>query len=360
MKSIAIIGAGIAGLVCARNLRRAGHQVKVFDKGLSLGGRTASRHQWSTHFNHGTPWFQARDPQVRDELKEALQAGVLRQLQPELVLMQNDRPVKQLDNRWIFAGWPTMNRLAYHLAADVPISSGLRVTGLQRRARAHGTDGWVIQRPGQAEDEVFDAVVIAVPAPQASDLLPAGHPWQEEITRVVMAPVMTALATTAEPLDVTWDAAEFVDNPLGKVIRRPSMATAPLLDPDLPEGAFRQPATAESLVLHASQAWSLENLETDPRQAAQALIGALETAVGPLPELKQLGGHRWRFARTALPLGQDFLLDQNLGLGVCGDWCLGSRLEDAWTSGRNLAHHLLTSLGKAEDAAAAPHWGVAH
>jgi cation diffusion facilitator CzcD-associated flavoprotein CzcO len=38
---VAIIGAGLAGLSAARTLRDRGHEVRVFDKGLSVGGRTS-------------------------------------------------------------------------------------------------------------------------------------------------------------------------------------------------------------------------------------------------------------------------------------------------------------------------------
>ena len=37
--SIAIIGAGMAGISCARALREAGREVVLFDKGRAAGGR---------------------------------------------------------------------------------------------------------------------------------------------------------------------------------------------------------------------------------------------------------------------------------------------------------------------------------
>ena len=46
--SIAVIGAGVAGAVCARALQQAGHRVQVFDKARGPGGRLATRRlEWT-------------------------------------------------------------------------------------------------------------------------------------------------------------------------------------------------------------------------------------------------------------------------------------------------------------------------
>jgi renalase len=47
--------------------------------------------------------------------------------------------------------------------------------------------------------------------------------------------------------------------------------------------------------------------------------------------------HRWRWAKTVSPLGVSHLWDGAKGIGLCGDWCLGHRAEDAFVSGLELA-----------------------
>jgi len=37
------------------------------------------------------------------------------------------------------------------------------------------------------------------------------------------------------------------------------------------------------------------------------------------------------------PLEQHYLFDKRLGLGTCGDWHIGHRVEDAFVSGLELA-----------------------
>jgi predicted NAD/FAD-dependent oxidoreductase len=47
--------------------------------------------------------------------------------------------------------------------------------------------------------------------------------------------------------------------------------------------------------------------------------------------------HRWRYAKTLQALGATHMLSKNQGIGLCGDWCLGHRVEDAFISGLELA-----------------------
>ena len=65
MPSVAIIGAGIAGLSCADALTAEGWQVTLFDKGRKAGGRMASRRLETPHgeasFDFGAQYFTVRD-----------------------------------------------------------------------------------------------------------------------------------------------------------------------------------------------------------------------------------------------------------------------------------------------------------
>jgi renalase len=53
--------------------------------------------------------------------------------------------------------------------------------------------------------------------------------------------------------------------------------------------------------------------------------------------------HRWLYALTATPLGRSHILDAELGLAICGDWCLGNTAQAAFESGRNLAADIVAS-----------------
>jgi len=61
-RRIAVIGAGVAGMACARTLAQAGHEVTVFEKSRGFGGRMACRQTPFGGFDHGAQYFTVRDP----------------------------------------------------------------------------------------------------------------------------------------------------------------------------------------------------------------------------------------------------------------------------------------------------------
>lgn len=59
MFDVAVIGAGMAGLVCAQQLRLAGYRVVVIEKSRGLGGRVATRRLYGTCADRGLRYLQA-------------------------------------------------------------------------------------------------------------------------------------------------------------------------------------------------------------------------------------------------------------------------------------------------------------
>jgi hypothetical protein len=67
-RRIAVVGAGIAGIACARTLAQAGHQVTVFEKSRGAGGRMSTRDTEFGSFDHGTQYFTVRDARFEKAL----------------------------------------------------------------------------------------------------------------------------------------------------------------------------------------------------------------------------------------------------------------------------------------------------
>ena len=89
--------------------------------------------------------------------------------------------------------------------------------------------------------------------------------------------------------------------------------------------------------MQASAAWSQEHLQDDDARVTAKLTKAFAEVTGIRAEPAHAEVHRWMYAKTEKPLGISHLWDGKTGIGVCGDWCLGHRVENAFVSGLELA-----------------------
>jgi predicted NAD/FAD-dependent oxidoreductase len=190
---IAVIGAGMAGLACAHTLARSDVKVTVFERGRGLGGRLATRRQGDLAFDHGAQFITARNRSFVNYAQAAVRAGVLDTWRPRV--MEDDRAwPTPIDDWWI--GTPGMSALLRPLARNLDVVTGVAVHEL-----LPGQRGWELQTDSGRQNEVFRAVAVAVPAPQAVSLLgPHGRAFRH-IGDVRMGPCWTGMFAFDPPLD---------------------------------------------------------------------------------------------------------------------------------------------------------------
>jgi len=323
---VAVVGAGVSGLICARTLVDHGFSVTVFDKGRGPGGRAATRRaELNLLFDHGAQYFTTRDPRFARYVLAWQAQGVLAEWGGRIVKLQ-DGSVAETTPQPRYVGTPGMSALGAHLSADLAIRQETRI---RRVTRADG--GWNLGDESGAEFGPFDFLIIAVPAPQAAELL-SPHRFAEEAANIPMAPCWTALVGFDRRYQVPWDGAFVHDSPLSWVARNSSKPG--------------RPAGHECWVLQASPEWSSAHLEDPPETIGPHLLGALHAATGIAPSAPiHLTAHRWRYSQGSDPQGRTVLNDPATGLVVCGDWLAGGRVEGAFLSGASAAGCVLREVG---------------
>ena len=289
MRRVAIVGAGIAGLACARALAAGGVDVVVFEKSRGPGGRTSTRRAGDARWDHGAPSFSVGDPRFRRAVEGWRARGAVVPLDAGL-----------------WTATPGSNAIAKLLAEGLDLRTGVRAE---------------LPLPG------FDAVVLAAPVPQGIALLPEGHAWRDRLARVRYEGHFALLARWDPAPETGIHDARVADGPLARAVRRV----------DGHPGCW---------VLHGRPT---TDLERDPDEVAAELLAAFARALRVvLPDPAESHLHRWRYARCIEPLGEDCLWDPDARLGMCGDGLRGDGVENAWLSGAALASEMLHGAITAE------------
>ena len=310
---VAVVGAGIAGLSAARTLRDHGHDVVVFERAHGPGGRAATRHVRNVEmpkgargaalrFDHGAQYFTVRDPRFQSTVDGWLRDRVVAQWDGRIVSFDNEgwEDVGTATGRYV--GVPGMSAIAQAMAEPLEVRYEQRVESLA---------------PLLAE---FDHVVLAVTADQARPLVEHIPRLSDSIAAVVTWPCWTVLAAFDERVPARFDGAFVHGSPLGWVARNQSKP--------------KREWIVDAWVLHATHRWSASHTDDDPEVVGSFLMEAFHDLIpNGLPHAFYATAHRWRYAAADPPLAAGAIHDAESRVTLCGDWCLGTRIEDAFLSG---------------------------
>ncbi|MBS2011419.1 MAG: FAD-dependent oxidoreductase [Deltaproteobacteria bacterium] len=347
---VAVIGAGLAGLACARTLVDHDVDVVLFDKGRAPGGRLASRRTPDLSVDLGAQYFTARDPRFARFVASWLDDGVVARWSGRIhsVAGRSDGevsvetpPVERL------VGTPSMSAVARHLARGLVIHASHRVDRITKGGSyvlygARAPEGTTLGPRDAASQEpleelgAFDALVVCLPPNQARDLLEGVSPAiARDIADVAFEPcvamgfVPEGDALAAMPFDGLFVGRDGDPDRIVAWLARDSSK------PARPEG--------DAWVVHADGAWSRSRLRDASEALESALLEEIARVLG-LPSLraKHRALQRWAFACAPSPRSRP-LFDDDARLGVGGDWTSGGRVEGAFLSGVALAGRVLGS-----------------
>ncbi|MCJ2543013.1 FAD-dependent oxidoreductase [Synechococcus bigranulatus str. 'Rupite'] len=344
---VIVIGAGVAGLVCARQLLRAGLQVLVLEKSAGLGGRMATRrveHAGQTvPVDHGAQYLTADSDGLNRWVKELLSLGLLTEWTRSLHLLDADglHPEDPNDEKPRYICPQGMSALAKHMATPLQVHRQTRVVSLKPLEKA-----WQISTDNGC---VYQAasLVVAIPAPQMLPLLEEALPSTSNLLSLLgYAEYLSCIAVLAGygegiPLP-DWKGIKCLGDPL--------MVWLGL------DSSKRSESMPPVIVVHGGPEWSSLYLEATPSELEQAgrdLLAHAAKRVQPelaTPEWMQV--HRWRYSLPVETMGLASLGTRvsasdavGLPLVCAGDWCAGGRIEGAWLSGQDAAQKLLEMLG---------------
>ncbi len=338
---IAVVGAGLSGLMAARSLVHNGHDVVVFEKSRAPGGRTATRRNGEYQFDHGAQYFTQRDERLAPLMQQWTAQGLVAPWSATIAARNAGVWSVKSDSQIRWVAVPGMRALGVEMASTLAVQYDITVSALER----NGHEWRLLNSSGDAVAG-FDRVVVTAPAPQSRALLePHSTALASQIVTVHMQPCIATMLVPEQRIDVTWDAAFVNDHEILSWVARNTSKPGR--------------GNAECWVLHATPAWSEAHLESQPEHLATRMIDGFAELTGHAitPLKPQQVAHRWRYAipvsapaniaqnnphnsnRTA---STEALYDAASGLGAAGDWCVGGRVEGALLSGMavaDLVHH---------------------
>ncbi len=341
---IAVVGGGMAGLTCARELSLRGYEPVVFEGEDRLGGRCSSRATRIGLFDDAAQCIQGI---TRLPSYTVQRPGELAALHPWTVPatpaedQRNGRDWDKAEEDHIArtlkplgaVGVPSMLALANAIARPLDVRLSTPIGHAVRR----GTQ-WVLHGPEGEIDEDFEALVLAVPAPLALPLAIESAALSAALRKVRFCSRWVLMLGTERSIGLPGYR-EFHGSPIERVAAMHSK-------PGRPAGG------AQRWFIEADQRWSMQHEHDDADTVADLLLDNFRAHAGRAVVPNYLCAHQWRYAFVDAPATMpdylNCLWDKGARLGVCGDSVVASQVDRVHSSGVAMARAVVSgaSLGR--------------
>ncbi len=340
---IAVVGGGIAGLTCARELHLRGCAPVVFEADDRLGGRCSSRSTRVGVFDDGAQCITGATGLAAHAVQRP---GELAALNPWTVVAtpaEDERinPVWKADEdeadttrtlkHMGAVGVPSMAALADALARGLDVRLGTPIVQARRRGAR-----WVLDSaPGEIEED-FQALVLAMPAPLALPLASESTAVADALRAVRYRSRWVLLLGFERPVPLPGYRT-FQGSPIERIAAMHSKPGRPATGP-------------QRWFVEADERWSLQHEHDSAETVADLLLDLFRAHAGRWVMPNFLLAQQWRHAFVETPASTPrrtaCLWDDDARLGVCGDSVVASQVDRVYQSGVDMARAVAEGLNR--------------
>jgi renalase len=340
---IAIVGAGMTGIVCANELQAAGLKgIIIFEKSRGVGGRLTTRRMYDTCVDRGTCYISPKGAQFRDLFDRLIADNIIEpwtNITHSLTSGGNIIADPKIYPRYIAPGG--MNQIAKYLARDLNVKFGQRAIAIEPDNKL-----WKLTIENNSEPVFARTIILAIPAPQAvdllsplADILPNG--FLNTLSGVDFYPSIAVAAGYTMTQLAEWES-------VYPQVKSVSCLEDPILGWVGVDSSKRKQPAPPVFVIQSTANFAAKYPQPEDMVSASRMM--LERAAARfLPWFRDCQWqepHLWRYAFPKSPIVDTYLsFDLPAPLYCTGDWCGGRKVEDAYLAGLAVAEQLTVTLG---------------
>lgn len=306
--SLAIIGAGLAGSVFSYLATKNTIPTTIVEKSRGTGGRASSKRLDCGSVDQGTSIISFSDEDLAELREHLLENNILQRWQSGYV------------------GVPRMSAISRYLSSQAEFISETKIHHIERS----NENGWLLRDDRYQPVIRADYVMIATPAAQAAMLLATVPNTSTLLLQANLAGNNTLSQW------VMWLRTSKTDTAPLQTMIHPSIQVL-VKDSDKPE---RERSDCDLWVIQASPEWSQAHLDDDKKDIQAALKRAFSDIIEC--DIYEVGTpHRWLLGRQAMPVSSgSFLWDNQMNIGLIGDWLCQGDAEGAMLSAQHAFEYL--------------------
>ena len=321
MNKISIIGSGFSSAVLSKNLKEK--NVLIFDKSRGPGGRSSTRRvEHVGVFDHGLQFICPKKKEFKLFLKQHLTSFV-KEWDGEFILFEEN---KKIEKKKYIGKYGNNDFVKKLISSNVHYQKEL--LSIEKKDKK-----WLLEFKDNSKQEC-EKLILTIPLEQCKKIILPLNLDLEVIGS--MEPNLTAMIAFDKSLGISANGYRFEKNfILGWAANESSKIRSE-------NNTNLELWTLQSSLFFAQK--KFQDYRSNKEEVINLMVGEFLNLFNiKNTKIVHKDIHGWLYAFKKENFSQKFYWNEEINLGICGDWMCGSKAEDAWSSASALSDQINNS-----------------
>ena len=321
MNKISIIGSGFSSAVLSKNLKEK--NVLIFDKSRGPGGRSSTRRvEHVGVFDHGLQFICPKKKEFKLFLKQHLTSFV-KEWDGEFILFEDNKKIEKKK----YIGKSGNNDFVKKLISS-SVHYQKELLSIEKKDKK-----WLLEFKDNSKQEC-EKLILTIPLEQCQKII---APLNLDFKIIgSMEPNLTVMIGFDKSLGISANGFKFEKNSILGWAANESSKIRSENNPNL------ELWTLQSSLFFAQK--KFQDYRSNKEEVINLMVGELFNLFNiKNANIVHKDIHGWLYAFKKENFSQKFYWNEEINLGICGDWMCGSKAEDAWSSASALADQINNS-----------------